>query len=98
MPSCPVVMGHNSDLMGDRLLDSSGHRDSPGKDSRVGCHALQGISTQGSYPGLPHCGQILYQLSHQGRVEVRGWLKAKGGNPASPPAGCIWDCALQIDK
>ena len=28
---------------------------------------LQGIlPTQGSNPGLPHCGQILYQLSHQG--------------------------------
>ena len=28
---------------------------------------LQGIfSTQGSNPGLPHCGRILYQLSHQG--------------------------------
>ena len=32
------------------------------------CHALlQGISpTQGSIPGLFHCRQILYQLSHQG--------------------------------
>ena len=28
---------------------------------------LQGIfSTQGSNPGLPHCTQILYQLSHKG--------------------------------
>ena len=28
---------------------------------------LQGISpTQGMNPGLPHCRQILYQLSHQG--------------------------------
>ena len=28
---------------------------------------LQGIfSIQGSNPGLPHCRQILYQLSHQG--------------------------------
>ena len=28
---------------------------------------LQGIfPTQGSNPGLPHCRQILYQLSHQG--------------------------------
>ena len=34
----------------------------------MGCHALlQGIfPTQGSYPGLLHCRQILYQLSHQG--------------------------------
>ena len=28
---------------------------------------LQGtLPTQGSNPGLPHCRQILYQLSHQG--------------------------------
>ena len=28
---------------------------------------LQGIvPTQGSNPGLPHCRQILYQLSHKG--------------------------------
>ena len=29
---------------------------------------LQGIfPTQGSNPGLPHCGRILYQLSHKGK-------------------------------
>ena len=41
---------------------------SPGKKTRVGCHfLLQGIfPTQGSKPGLAHCRQILYQLSHQG--------------------------------
>ena len=42
--------------------------DSPGKNTRVGSHSLlQGIfSTQGSNPGLPHCRQMLYRLSHQG--------------------------------
>ena len=42
--------------------------DSPGKNTRVGCHALlQGIfPTQGSNLGLPHCRQMLYLLSHQG--------------------------------
>ena len=42
--------------------------DSPGKNSGVGCHALfQGIfPTQELNPCLPHCGQILYCLSHQG--------------------------------
>ena len=41
--------------------------------SRVGSHSfLQEIfPTQGSSPGLPHCRQILYQLSHQLRI----WLK-----------------------
>ena len=43
-------------------------RDSPGKNTGVGCHALlQGIfPTQGLNPGLPHCKRILYHLSHQG--------------------------------
>ena len=42
--------------------------DSPGKNTRVGCHALlQGIfPTQGQNPGLPYCRWILYQLSYQG--------------------------------
>ena len=42
--------------------------DFPDKNTGVGCQALlQGIfPTQGSNPGLPHCRQILYCLSHQG--------------------------------
>ena len=42
--------------------------DSPGKNTGVGCHfLLQGIfPAQGWNPGLPHCRQILYHLSHQG--------------------------------
>ena len=41
---------------------------SPGKNVGVGSHSfLQGIfPTQGSNPGLLHCRQILYHLSHQG--------------------------------
>ena len=40
----------------------------PGRNTRVGSHSLlQGIfPTQGSNPGLLHCRQILYCLSHQG--------------------------------
>ena len=50
------------------LYDPMDCRDSPGKNTRVGCHALlQGISlTQASNLGLLHCRQILYCLSHQG--------------------------------
>ena len=42
--------------------------DYPGKNTGVGCHdLLQRIfSTQGWNPGLLHCRQILYHLSHQG--------------------------------
>ena len=52
--------------------DSSAHRDSPGKNTGVVCHALlQGIiPTQGLNPGLPQCRQILYHLSHQGSTEL----------------------------
>ena len=41
---------------------------SPGKNTGVGCYfLLQGIfPTEGSNPGLLHCRQILYHLSHQG--------------------------------
>ena len=41
---------------------------SPGKNTRVGCHSLlQGIfPTQGLNLGLLYCRRILYQLSHQG--------------------------------
>ena len=41
----------------------------PGKSTGVGCHfLLQGIfPTQASNPGLPHCRQTLYHLSHQRR-------------------------------
>ena len=42
--------------------------DFPAKGTGVGCHfLLQGIfPTQGLNPGLPHCRQTLYRLSHQG--------------------------------
>ena len=42
--------------------------DFPGKSTVVGCHLLlQGIFlNQGLNPGLQHCRQALYHLSHQG--------------------------------
>jgi len=30
--------------------------------------------TQGSNPGLPHCRQILYQLSHNGSPRILEWV------------------------
>ena len=55
---------------------SSVHGDSPGKNTRVGCHALlQGIfPNQGLNPGLPHCRQTLYHLSHQGSPLDKGLI------------------------
>ena len=53
------------DPMGFRLLCP---QDSPGKNTRVGCHALlqRIFPTEESDPGLLHCRQILYHLNHQG--------------------------------
>ena len=55
---------------------SSVHGDSLAKNTKVGCHALlQGIfPTQGLNPGLPHCRQILYHLSHQGSTRILEWV------------------------
>ena len=60
-----------------RLPGSSVHGDSPHKNTGVGCRAfLQGFFTiQGSNPGLPHCRQILYQLSHQGSPTISKLVK-----------------------
>ena len=55
---------------------------SPGQNTRMGSHSLlQGIfPTLGSNPGLPHCRQIVYQLS-QGRTggqynisRIKNWI------------------------
>ena len=65
-----------SDPMDCSLPGSSVHRDSPGKDSGVGCPALlqRIFLTQGSNPGLPRCRQILYHLSHQGSPRILKWV------------------------
>ena len=64
-------------------------RDFPGKRTGVGCHfLLQGIfPTQGSNPGLPHCGQILYQLSHKGPVVTRECRRNSRKTTWFPPLG-----------
>ena len=56
------------------LPGSSVH--SPGKNTGVGNHSLlQGIfSSQGLNLGVPHCTQILYRLSLQGKPHVLFYL------------------------
>ena len=50
--------------------------DSPGQNTGVGSLSLlHGIfPTQGSNPGLPHCRQILYHLSHKGNPRILEWV------------------------
>ena len=49
---------------------------SPGWNTGVGSFSLlQGVfPTQGSNPGLSHCKQILYQLSHKGSPRILEWV------------------------
>ena len=62
--SCPTLC-NPMDYSPSRLLFLW---NSPGKNFGVGCHfLLQGIFlTQGLNPGLLHCRQLLYNLTHQG--------------------------------
>ena len=55
------------------------HGDSPGQNTGVGSHALlqRIFPTQGSNPGLLHCRQILYYLSHRRSLVL---LKSTSGS------------------
>ena len=66
---------------------SSVHGDSSGKNTGVGFHALfQGsLPIQGSNPGLPHCRQILYHLSHQGSPRILEWVAMPSSRGSSQP-------------
>ena len=61
--------------------------DSPGQKTEVGSLSLlQGIfPPQGSNPGLPHCRQILYCLSHQGSPWILEWVAYPFSRGASRP-------------
>ena len=65
-------------VMSDALqpCELSGPLTSPGQNTGVGSlFLLQGIfPTQEQNPGLPHCRQILYQLSHQGSPRILEWI------------------------
>ena len=60
---------------------------SPGQNTEVGTLSLlQGIfPTQGLNPGLPHCRQILYQLSHKGSPRIPEWVASPIFSRSSQP-------------
>ena len=60
---------------------------SPGQNTGVGSLSLlQGIfPTQGSNPGLPHCRQILYQLSYKGSPRTLEWVAYPFSRGSSQP-------------
>ena len=80
----------------DPLPGSSVYGDSPSKNTRVGCHALlQGIfPTQGSIPGLPHCGWILYRLRHQGSPRILEWVAYPFSRGSSRSRNHTWHLSL----
>ena len=58
-----------------------------GQNTGVGSLSLlQGIfPTQGSNPGLLHCRQILYQLSHKGNLWMLEWVVYPFSSESSGP-------------
>ena len=74
--------------------------DSPGQNPGVGSLSLlQGIfPTEGSNPGLPHCRQILYQLSHQGSSRILEWVASPFSSELPDPGIEPGSPALQADS
>ena len=68
------------------MSNSLPSRNSPGQSTGVNSYSfLQGIfPTQGLNPGLPHCRQILYQLSHQGSPRILEWVAFAFSSRSSP--------------
>ena len=66
---------------------SSVHGGSPGKNTGVGCDALlQGVlATQGWNPGLLHCRQVPYHLSHRGSPRILQWVASPSSRGPSQP-------------
>ena len=64
---------------------------SPGQNTGVGSLSLlQGIfPIQGSNPGLPHCRQILCQLSHKGSPRILEWVAYPFSRGSSQPRNWI---------
>ena len=60
---------------------------SPGQNTGLGSLSLlPGIfPTQGSNPGLPHCGRMLYQLNHKGSPRILKWIASPFSSGSSRP-------------
>ena len=81
--SCPTLC----DPMDYSLPGSSVHRDSLGKNTGLGCHALlQGIfPSQGLNSGLLHCRWTLYHVSHQESPRILDWVAYPFSRGSSQP-------------
>ena len=68
-------------------MDYNSPWNSPGQNTGVSSLSiLQGIfPTQGLNPGLPHCRQILYQLSHNRSPRILEWVACPFSSGSSRP-------------
>ena len=73
---------------------------SPGQNTGVGSLSLlqEIFPTQGSNPGLPHCRQILYQLSHKGNPRILEWVTNPSPGYLPDPEIKLGSPALQVDS
>ena len=73
---------------------------SPGQNTGVGSLSLlqEIFPTQGLNPGLPHCRQILYQLSHKGSSRILEWVAYSFSSASSDPGIKLGSLALQVDS
>ena len=71
--------------------------DSPGRNTGVGSLSLlQGIfPTQGLNPGLLHCRQILYQLSHKESTRILEWVAYPFSSGSSQPRNWVGISRMQ---
>ena len=71
-----------------------------GQNTEVGSLSLlQGIfPTQGLNPGLLHCRQILYQLSHRGSPRMLEWVAYPFSSRSSRPRNQTGSPTLQADS
>ena len=75
--SCPILC----DSMDCSPWNSSGQNTGVGT-----CSLLQGIfPTQESNPGLPHCRQVVYQLSCKGSPKILEWVAYPFSSRSSQP-------------
>ena len=73
---------------------------SPGQNTGMGSLSLlQGIfPIQGSNPGLLHCRQILYQLSHKGSPRILEWIAYPFSSDLPDPGIKPGSPSLQVDS
>ena len=69
----------------------------PGQNTEVGSLSLlRGIfPTRGLNPSLPHCRQILYQLSHKGSRRILEWVAYPFSSGSSQPKNRTWVSCIE---